>query len=54
VTDSAAVPVTATKAFSLTINATPAVPTMTEWGMIILVILLGIGSIYYLRRRVAA
>ena len=29
-------------------------PTMTEWGMIILVILLGIGSIYYLRRRVAA
>jgi hypothetical protein len=30
------------------------VPTMTEWGMVILVILLGIGSIYYLRRRVAA
>jgi hypothetical protein len=30
------------------------IPTMTEWGMIILVILLGIGSIYYLRRRVAA
>ena len=28
-----------------------AVPTMTEWGMIILVILLGIGAVYYLRRR---
>ena len=56
VTDSAAA--TATKAFSLTINATPvettAIPTMNEWGMIILTILLGIGSIYYLRRRVAA
>jgi hypothetical protein len=33
---------------------TTSAPTMTEWGMIILVILLGIGSIYYLRRRVAA
>jgi hypothetical protein len=30
------------------------VPTMTEWGMIIMTVLLGIGSIYYLRRRVAA
>jgi hypothetical protein len=28
-----------------------AVPTLTEWGMIILVILLGIGSAYYLKRR---
>lgn len=26
-------------------------PTMTEWGMIILVLLLGAGSLYYLRRR---
>ena len=26
-------------------------PTMTEWGMIILVILLGTGSVYYLKRR---
>jgi hypothetical protein len=30
-----------------------AAPTLTEWGMIILAILLGIGSLYYLRRRVA-
>ena len=30
------------------------IPTMTEWGMIILVILLVIGSIYYLRGRVVA
>jgi hypothetical protein len=30
------------------------VPTMTEWGMIILVILLGIKSIYCLRKRAAA
>ncbi len=36
------------------IPASSSVPTMTEWGMIILVILLGIGSIYYLRSRVAA
>ena len=28
-----------------------AVPTMGEWGMIILIVLLGIGSVYYLRRR---
>jgi hypothetical protein len=28
-----------------------AVPTITEWGMIILVILLGVGSLYYLKRR---
>ena len=54
VTDSAAVPVTATKAFSLTINApveTTAIPTMNEWGMIILTVLLGTVSVYYLRRR---
>jgi len=30
------------------------IPTMTEWGMIILTVLLGAGSIYYLRRRRAA
>jgi hypothetical protein len=29
-------------------------PTMTEWGIIVLVILLGIGSIYYLRKKGAA
>lgn len=28
-----------------------AVPTMTEWGMIIFMLLAGLGSIYYLRRR---
>jgi len=27
------------------------VPTMTEWGMIIFVVLAGFGSIYYLRRQ---
>jgi hypothetical protein len=26
-------------------------PTLTEWGMIILAVFLGIGSVYYLRRR---
>ena len=31
-----------------------AVPTMTEWGMIIFTVLLGIGSVYYLRRQRAA
>jgi hypothetical protein len=46
--------VTATKAFALTINApveTTAIPTMNEWGMIILTVLLGAVSVYYLRRR---
>jgi hypothetical protein len=32
------------------LTSTP-VPTMTEWGMIIVVILLGIGSAYYLKKR---
>ncbi|RPJ09942.1 MAG: IPTL-CTERM sorting domain-containing protein [Deltaproteobacteria bacterium] len=32
-------------------NGAVAVPTMTEWGMIILAALLGIGSVYYFRRR---
>jgi hypothetical protein len=31
-----------------------AIPTMTEWGMIILIGLLGIGAVYYLRRRRSA
>ena len=31
-------------------QATP-VPTMNEWGMIVLTVLLGIGSVYYLLRR---
>jgi hypothetical protein len=29
---------------------TTAVPTMTEWGMIIFISLAGVGSVYYLRR----
>ena len=32
-------------------TVTVTAPTMTEWGMIILVILLGTGSVYYLKRR---
>ena len=28
----------------------PAVPSMTEWGMIIFVVLAGLGSVYYIRR----
>jgi len=30
---------------------TESIPTMTEWGMIIFIILAGIGSVYYLRRQ---
>jgi hypothetical protein len=30
---------------------TTQVPTMTEWGMIIFIVLAGMGSIYYLRRK---
>jgi virginiamycin B lyase len=30
------------------------VPTMTEWGMIIVIILFGIGSVYYLRKPTSA
>ena len=29
----------------------PGIPTVNEWGMIILMVLMGLGSIYYLRRR---
>jgi hypothetical protein len=31
-------------------NAASAVPSMTEWGMIIFVMLAGLGSVYYMRR----
>jgi len=31
-------------------TATPSVPTLTEWGMLVLAVVLGIGSVYYLRR----
>jgi len=27
------------------------IPTLTEWGMIIFMILAGLGSVYYLRRQ---
>lgn len=27
------------------------IPTMTEWGMIIFMVLAGLGSVYYLRRQ---
>jgi hypothetical protein len=39
---------------SLNQNVSMAIPAMNEWGIMILMILLGIGSIYYLRRMVAA
>ena len=32
-------------------RSTTAVPTMTEWGMIIFVLLAGLGSVYYLRKQ---
>lgn len=34
--------------------AVTAVPTFTEWGMIILIVFLGTGSVLYLKRRRAA
>jgi hypothetical protein len=42
--------------YHLGLTLTPAsavfpAPTLTEWGMIILAVFLGIGSVYYLRRR---
>ena len=39
---------------SLNQKVSMTIPTMNEWGIMILMILLGIGSIYYLRRMVAA
>jgi len=33
------------------INGTAAVPTVTEWGMIIFMVLAGLGAVYYLRRQ---
>ena len=42
-------------AFTATFTGAPApevqVPTMNQWGLIILIALLGIGSVFYLRRR---
>ena len=41
-----------TRSVNLTVNTLlSAVPTLTEWGMITLIVLLGIGSVYYLRKR---
>ena len=43
----------ATDTTTVTTPPTPvAVPTINEWGMIILLVLQGIGALYYLRRRV--
>lgn len=39
------------KTVTATFSSTVTVPTMTEWGMIIFMLLAGLGSIYYLRRR---
>ncbi len=38
----------------IVIVSTTTVPTLSEWGMIILAILLGIEAVYYVRRRIAA
>ena len=40
-------------AFRIAVNNTPpqAVPSMTEWGMIIFMALAGLGAVYYLRRQ---
>lgn len=34
-------------------DPTAAIPTMTEWGMIIFVVLAGLGSVYFIRRKTA-
>ncbi len=45
---------TGLQAYTIAVNsvviATP-VPTLSEWGMIIFMVLMGLGAIYYLRRR---
>jgi hypothetical protein len=35
----------------LTVSEQVSIPTMTEWGMIIFMVLAGLGAIYYLRRK---
>jgi len=44
---------TGLQAYTLIINAAPPapIPTLSEWGMIILMTIMGLTSIYYLRRR---
>ena len=42
---------TATASVNVLDLHTTNVPTLTEWGMILLTVFLGIGSVYYLRRR---
>jgi hypothetical protein len=37
--------------FQITTQSVVAVPTITEWGMIILIILAGLGAVYYMRRQ---
>ena len=42
----------ATAQVAVVVPAAPTqVPTMTEWGMIFFMLLAGLGSVYYLRRR---
>ena len=44
---------TGLQAYTIVINSVipTSVPTLSEWGMIIFMVLMGLGSIYYLRRR---
>ena len=53
-TDSSANNCTGLQAYTIVINSViipTSVPTLSEWGMIIFMVLMGLGSIYYLRRR---
>ena len=43
--------ITCTIANTFTPVIPTSVPTLSEWGMIIFMVLMGLGSIYYLRRR---
>jgi hypothetical protein len=40
--------------FIADLNPVATIPSLTEWGMIIFVVLAGLGSVYYLRRRRSA
>jgi hypothetical protein len=37
--------------FYCTTDVTEAIPTMTEWGMIIFMVLAGLGAVYFIRRQ---
>ncbi|MCG7853629.1 MAG: IPTL-CTERM sorting domain-containing protein, partial [Methanosarcinaceae archaeon] len=34
-----------------TSSASTSIPTMTQWGMIVFVVLAGLGAVYYMRRQ---